>query len=238
MCQLHHHLNHHHICQLNHNQQLGATPHMSTRPTPTIWNNVTCVNTTTTSTWHTITCVTLIISDVTSACGSFNDLTINGTSKKQARKSKKKTLHLPSLLRVHWLRTEQQAAIVHKRCPNETHTDTHTQNTTQEEQALGVLLDKMADNDHIKLDSIEIRVYVSLLDLPYSRHKVVENQKNTEWPQEITWSIRLHKYPVYTEYSSLMPKFHSFRSTDSHFQDRRLSKIGNATNDHRLTLTT
>ncbi len=32
----------------------------------------------------------------------------------------------------------------------------------QETQGLGALLDKMEDNDHIKLDNIEIQMYISL----------------------------------------------------------------------------
>ncbi len=55
-----------------------------------------------------------------------------------------------------------------------------------------------------------------------------------EWP----YPIKCQKYPVYTEYSLRGPYFTPFRFTTSRFQDTGFSKIGNAPNDTRMTLST
>ena len=71
-------------------------------------------------------------------------------------------------------------------------------------------------------------------------HKVYSrlHQKHTESPPEL---------PVEFNFASILytlnthpcgPNFTPFRSTTSHFQDTRLSKIGNAPNDPRMTLST
>ncbi len=48
-------------------------------------------------------------------------------------------------------------------------------------------------------------------------HKVLENRKYTEWPPESPEAFNFHKYPVYTEYSSLRLQFHYVSLYDQPF---------------------
>ncbi len=82
---------------------------------------------------------------------------------------------------------------------------------------------------------------ISLCDQPFSRYKLVEKWKPTEWPQDNLKHLNdksLASYPVHTEYSASSPNFTQFHSTTSRFRDTRLAKISNARNDPRMTLTT
>ena len=51
--------------------------------------------------------------------------------------------------------------------------------------------------DHIKLDDRDLVVCW----LSFSRYKIVENRKYTEWPQNDHNHLIVKKYPAYTEYS-------------------------------------
>ncbi len=75
------------------------------------------------------------------------------------------------------------------------------------------LLDKMANNDHIKLDNTD-KVYVSLYDRPFSRYKYVENRKCTELTQNdskhlIDKSYSIHSW-ILSPPTTPSPKFHCF----------------------------
>ncbi len=69
------------------------------------------------------------------------------------------------------------------------------------------------------------------------RYKVVENWKCTQWPQKDLnhLTVKRNMYTLNTQPQG--PNFNPFRSMTSRFRDKR-SKIGNAPNDNRRTLTT
>ena len=79
---------------------------------------------------------------------------------------------------------------------------------------------------------------VSLYELSFSRYKVVESRKCTEWPQNdlnhLTFKSTLYTLNTYLRGQNFTPS----RSMASRFRDTRLSKIGNAQNDPRMTLST
>ena len=59
----------------------------------------------------------------------------------------------------------------------------------------------------------------------------------SKWPQNDLKHLTV-KNPLYTEYLPRGPSFTPFRSTKRRFRDTRLSKIGPALNDPRMTLST
>ncbi len=86
------------------------------------------------------------------------------------------------------------------------------------------MLDKMADNDHIKLYNIDIKVYVLLQDLPFSRYRVTENWISTKCPQNDLKHLTDKSYPVHTEYSYQSPKFHPILLYDQAFSRYKIIK--------------
>ncbi len=74
------------------------------------------------------------------------------------------------------------------------------------------LLVKMADNDHIKLDNIQVYMFRS--NTCHFRDTRLLKIGNTPNGSAITSSNYLHKY---TEYSPLRPKFHSVSLYDQPF---------------------
>ena len=80
--------------------------------------------------------------------------------------------------------------------------------------------------------------FVSLYDQPYSRYKIVENWKCTQWPQSGIKHLTVESTLYTPNTHPWGHKFTPFCSTTRHFWDTRLSKIGNAPNDTRMTLGT
>ncbi len=66
-----------------------------------------------------------------------------------------------------------------------------------------------------KLDNTEIQMYLSLSNLLFSRHKVFENQKYTEWPQRMTLTTKVSKISCvhWILNPARSPNFNLFRST-------------------------
>ncbi len=56
----------------------------------------------------------------------------------------------------------------------------------------------------------------SLYGQPFSRYKIVKNQKCTQWPQNVLKHLTV-KVPVHTEYLSPMPKIHTVSLYDQPF---------------------
>ena len=81
--------------------------------------------------------------------------------------------------------------------------------------------------------SLRFTLWPAILKIQGCR-KSSMHQMTPEWPQ----ALKCQTYLVYTEYSPPRPKFHSVSSATSHFRDTRLSKIGNAQNEPRMSSST
>ena len=79
---------------------------------------------------------------------------------------------------------------------------------------------------------------VSLYDQPFSRYRFFENRKCTEWPQNDLKHLSVKNTLCTLNTHTRGPNFIPFCSTTSCFRDIRLSIIGNAPNDPRMTLIT
>ena len=75
---------------------------------------------------------------------------------------------------------------------------------------------------------------VSLYDQPFSRYKIVENRKCTQWPHHVSVKSTLCTLNTHFRGQNLTP----FRSTTIRCQDTGFSKIGNAPIDPRMTFST
>ena len=80
-------------------------------------------------------------------------------------------------------------------------------------------------NDTVKSETIET---VLLYDQPFSRYKVVENRKCTEWPQNDLNHLTVERTLYTMNTTPQGPNFTPFRSTTRRFREARLSQIGNA----------
>ncbi len=71
-----------------------------------------------------------------------------------------------------------------------------------------------------------------------SRYRLVKNRKCTEWPQNELNLLCVNSTLYTLNTHSRSPNFTPFHSTTRRFWDTRLSKIGNAPNDPRMTFST
>ncbi len=90
-----------------------------------------------------------------------------------------------------------------------------------------------APNDSKFEFHISVRFFFFLLyDHHFSRNKFADNENPTQWP----WTLNSQKYLTCTKYlPPNTPNFGLLRSMTSRFPDTRLSKIGNTSNDLKIT---
>ncbi len=96
--------------------------------------------------------------------------------------------------------------------------------TNKKPRGSDAMIDKMSDNNHIKLYNIEIKVYVWLQDLPFSRYKVTENRISTKCVENDLMHFTVKSTPYTLNIHPRGAYFTAFRSTTSYFRDM-LSKI-------------